>query len=226
MSVPSNSTRFAGKTRRWRGIWRSAGKSDSIERPSNRLRLARWPSHFNASTSWARWRPLAPQGQSQTRFRRSCHQWRTCVRQVGSPGWGHRIDRWPGFGRKLPRIPPWLRRHVLRFTGQNRGLRPVFRFDRESRNKRAAMVCDHFARPARHPHLHAGQRAIARERHPLRPSPIGHGIGWRFRPASRRPSLGSATWLSAPLWPASRRSHCEAEKSPPASPQPSTQTKT
>ncbi len=39
-----------------------------------------------------------------------------------------------------------LRGHVLRFTGQNRGLRPVFRFDHQAGDERATMVCDHLAR--------------------------------------------------------------------------------
>ena len=77
--------------------------------------------------------------------------------KVGPRGWRHRADRWPGVGRELPRIPARLRRHVLRLAGQNRGLRPVLRFDHQGRDQCAAMVCDHLARSAWHPHLHAGQ---------------------------------------------------------------------
>ena len=40
---------------------------------------------------------------------------------------------------------------------------PVFRFDRESRDERAAMVCNDFTRPARHPHIFTPDNQQPRE---------------------------------------------------------------
>ena len=50
----------------------------------------------------------------------------------------------------------------------------------EGRDERAAMVCDHFAQAARHPHLHAGQRAIARNVTLLRARPLAMELAAGF----------------------------------------------
>jgi len=100
---------------------------------------------------------------------------------------------------------------------QDGGLRPVLRLDGQAGDERAAMVCDHFARSARHPHLHAGQAAASRQCHAPWSSPAGDGNGNWLCPSSQYPTLESAARLYAALWPSRRRQFCPADTSPPAS---------
>ena len=73
------------------------------------------------------------------------------------------------------------------------------------------LVCDDFARTARHSHFHAGQRATTLECRALRPSSIGDGICVWFRSAPWRPPLGSSARLPTSFRPQSCRRLCQAE---------------
>jgi len=107
---------------------------------------------------------------------------------------------------------------------QDGGLRPVLRLDGQAGDERAAMVCDHFAWAARHPHLHAGQATTSPECHSLWPSATGNGTRDGLC-SSRTPSaLGSAARLSSSFRSSSRRQHFSSESG--SSSSPSTHTKT
>ena len=116
-----------------------------------------------------------------------------------------------------------LCRHVLRFTGQDSGLRSVFRFHHQGRDQRATMVCHHFARAARRPHIHAGQGTIAGESGAFRPQAVGVGICRRPAPTQSQSALGPAAWPSSAVWPTCRRYVLPIETIPPSF---STRTKT
>ena len=137
------------------------------------------------------------------------------------------------FSETLPKIPiPFqvpnkmssLRHHVLWFARQDGGSRFVFRFDHQGRDQRAAMVCDNFARTARHPYFYAGQGTTSGKCHSFWPSSAGYGTGWRFCSPPGRPALGSFARSSSPLWTTRRRHILPVKNRAPSSPK--TQPKT
>ena len=114
--------------------------------------------------------------------------------------------------KSFPGVSSWLRRHVLRFTGQDGGLRSLFRFHRSRRQPtpsngmspfRAVGAASAFSRRTRiqlrENLVRSGHRPLALE------------FAARIAPAPWQSALGPAAWLSSAFRPARRRHILPAE---------------
>jgi hypothetical protein len=133
-------------------------------------------------TSLVQRRPAATQGQQPKPGRTQAGQRRTGHGERNSSRRTHRVEGWPGAGKKLPPVCAWLRGHVLRRAREDGGLRFVFGFGGRRGHERTTMVCHDFARSARRQNLHGGQNPASPERHPCGNRPLALDMTREFRP--------------------------------------------